>query len=330
MQVGRTVESEAVLRGAIALADRQGLITATLRARNNLYGIYGDDDLREGGALLREGYALGVRFGSGPRLQQFLMLLASDSIKTGDWGAWLDEIEAIEEAETPHAFYQAGFASVRSGLASVRGDEELADAEQAKAEAAAATLDSHMVTAAMALSDANRALFRGEWQAAVRKGLFASADSNFTTEGAAIAAHAAIAGDLHDDLLQVLETMQASPSRGRLSVAAIANAEGGLAAREGRWDEARTGYRQALELRRQAGNLLEEAVTGLEWGGLAADRDPEAATAGAAGEAFFTERGGAAAVERYRAAFVPVGDPASGPAAGTRRSAASRSSVPST
>jgi len=324
--MGRAVETEAVLRGAIAVADREGLITAALRARNNLFGCYGDDDLREGVDLLRDGYALAVRFGSLTFTQQFLMGLATLSVYSGDWGAWLDEIEAIEDAETPHPFYQAAFANIRSVLAAVRGDEDLVDAELAKARAAAAMLDSVTVTAALALSDAYCALFRGEWAPGTHGGVLASADTNFATEGRAIAAHAAIAGDLVDDLRQILEALWASPYRTRLSFAAIANSEGGLAARAGRWDEARIGYRQALELREQAGNLLEKAVTGLEWAALAGSRDPDAQAAGAAGAAFFTERGAAAVVERYRAGFVPVEEAAATPQE-SRRAAAATSKV---
>ena len=328
--MGRVVEAEAALRGAIAVADRRGLISPALRARNNLLLVLGDDDLKEGAALGREGLELAVRFGSGALTQYFVMALATFSINTGDRGAWLEQIETFEEAGTLSPYAQMSFAGTRSQLAALHGDEEVADAEQAKAEVAAATLDSLAVTGALAFSDAFRALWRGEWASAARNGLTASPDFNAATDGAALAAHAAIAGDLQEDLLQALKTLRASPLRARQSIAAIAHAEGGLAAREGRWDEARVGYRQALELRRQAGHLLEEALTGLEWGALAGDREPEAAAAAAAGDAFFAERGAAAAVERYRAAFVPAGDTASVPAVGTRRPAASRSGVRST
>ncbi|MEO6059422.1 MAG: adenylate/guanylate cyclase domain-containing protein [Candidatus Limnocylindria bacterium] len=330
LMMGRMAESEAVLRGASAVADRHGLIAAALRARNNLVGVYADHDLREAADLLREGHALAVRMGSARLTQWFLIGLAGVSIQTGEWGAWMDEVEAIEEAETPHAFNQASFASMRSLLASVRGDEELADAEKEMADAAAATLDSQQVTASQALTDAYRTILRGDWAAAVRSGLLASADSNFTTEAAAVAAHAAVAGDLNDDLLRAVAVLHASPYRTRLSNAAIANAEGGLAAREGRWGEARIGYRQALELRRQAGNLLEEAITGLEWGALVGDADPEAAAAAGAGEAFFVERGGGKAAERFRAAIVPVKERALTAEVDIPSPAASRSGVPST
>jgi class 3 adenylate cyclase/tetratricopeptide (TPR) repeat protein len=328
--MGRIAESEAVLRGVIAVADRQGLIPAALRARNNLAGIYAEDDLRECVAVLSDGHALAVRMGSVRLTLQFLMELANISIDTGDWGAWASEIEANEEPTAAHPFFQASFAGIRSVLAAARGEEDLADAELASAKAAASTLEGNPMVASIALHDANRAFYRGDWAVAVPMGLLASSDSNFTTVGATLAAHAATAGDLRDDLLQVLEALRTSPFHGRLGTAAIAGAEGGLAAREGRWDDARTGYRHALELYRQAGDLLAEAVTGLEWGALAAERDPEATAAGAAGEAFFVERGAEKTVERYRAAFVSVKETASAEQARTPRPASSRSGVPST
>ncbi|MDP9468996.1 MAG: AAA family ATPase, partial [Chloroflexota bacterium] len=327
--MGRIAESEAVLRGVIAVADRKGLIPAALRARNNLAGIYAEDDLRECVATLRDGHALAIRMGSVRLTLQFLMELAAISIETGDWGAWASEIEANEEPTAAHPFFQASFAGIRSMLASARGDEDLADAEVARAKATASTLEGNTMAAAIAIFDANRAVYRGDWDVALANGLIASPDSNFATAGAAIAAHAAIAGDRRDDLLHVLEILRASPFQARLGTAATAGAEGGLAAREGRWDDARTSYRHALELYRQAGDPLAAAITGLEWGAMAAERDPEAAAAAAAGEAFFVERGAAKTVERYRSAFVPMTERTSAQQATAPRPTPPRTGVPS-
>jgi hypothetical protein len=90
--------------------------------------------------------------------------------------------------------------------------------------------------------------------------------------------------------------------------AAMAAAQAGLAAREGRWDEVHTGYRSALDAIHESGYFIHEAMICLEWGMLAGSRDPEALAAGEAGAAFFADRGAAVVVERYRAAFVPVSD----------------------
>jgi hypothetical protein len=88
--------------------------------------------------------------------------------------------------------------------------------------------------------------------------------------------------------------------------AAFAAAEAGQLARLGRIDEARAGFRRAVGLFHEGGDLLSEATIGLNWGLLAGGRDPEAAAAEKAAEAFFTERGAAPMLADYRAAFVPV------------------------
>ena len=147
-------------------------------------------------------------------------------------------------------------------------------------------------------------------------------------EGPDLAADAAVAGNLPDELAQAVGMLQEAHSHGPLTVAAQAVAEAGQAARAGRWDEARVGYRRAIELRHAASDLLGEARAGLAWGMLAGDRDPEAAAAAAAAEQFFSERGGAATVAAYRAAFVPVEGAASSNA-GRKRPMAAPSTVTS-
>lgn len=96
-------------------------------------------------------------------------------------------------------------------------------------------------------------------------------------------------------------------------------------ARTGRLEDARAGFREALGIYRDGGDRLNEALTGLTWGLLAAERDPEAAAAEAAAAAFFTERGAAKMLADYRAAFVPLGAEA---AAAAPRSERTSSKVP--
>jgi hypothetical protein len=112
--------------------------------------------------------------------------------------------------------------------------------------------------------------------------------------------------------------LRAAKYQGRVTASTIAAAEAGQAARAGRWDEARVGYRRAQELQREAGDLFGEAMAGLAWGMLAGADDPEAAAAGAAAETFFTEREAAALVATYRAAFVPTKAAAAAPSRATR------------
>jgi hypothetical protein len=214
---------------------------------------------------------------------------------------------SIEEAEELAPFFESGFAAARSIVAGLRGDLEEATAQEARASRAAGKLQSGMVNAALDLLHGQLAFFQGDWPTAARLTLASTENSNFVLEGAIWASFAAVAGDLRDELRAVLAVDRDSPYQGRMTNAAMAAAQAGLAAREGRWDEVHSGYRSALDGIRESGYFIYEAMTGLEWGMLAGSRDPEALAAAEAGAAFFADRGSAVVVERYRAAFVPVG-----------------------
>jgi len=287
MNLGRMTEAAAMLRGAAAEADRHGLVSGSLRARNNLLGVLAGDNLSEAQALLREGYELALRSGNISFVQQFLMIMAADALRLGEWGAWMNEIAAVEEAETVHPFYQAAFAAQRGILAALRGDQESAAAQMAIADAAAAQMDSKIVTAAGQMTDALIARSAGDWRTAAHQGLAASKDGNFGVEGADVAAQAAVAGDLGSELSDAIAQLRTVQQSGRIAVAALVAAEAGQLARAGRPDEARAGYRRAITLRHEAGDLLDAAMTGLAWGLLAGAHDPEAASAQTEAEAFF-------------------------------------------
>jgi tetratricopeptide (TPR) repeat protein len=304
--LGRTVEAESVLRGAIAVADRNNLPSAALRARNNLLASLQDSN-PEQVELLRESYDMAVRLGHIALRQQFAMALAESANHLGGADRWLSEMASIEEAEELAPFFESGFAAARSIVAGLRGDLEEATAQEARASRAAGKLQSGMVNAALDLLHGQLAFFQGDWPTAARLMLASTENSNFVLEGAIWASFAAVAGDLRDELRAVLAVDRDSPYQGRMTNAAMAAAQAGLAAREGRWDEVHSGYRSALDGIRESGYFIYEAMTGLEWGMLAGSRDPEALAAAEAGAAFFADRGSAVVVERYRAAFVPVG-----------------------
>jgi hypothetical protein len=197
---------------------------------------------------------------------------------------------------------------VRALHAACQGDLEEATAQVSLAEQAASTLQSGMVNAALDLLRGQLAFFQGDWQTAARLALASTENTNFILEGAIWAAFAAAAGNLRDELRGAIVVDRESPYQGRMTSAAMAAAEAGLAAREGRWDQVHTGYRSAMDAIHQSGYFIYEAMTGLEWGMLAGSRDPEALAAAEAGAAFFADRGAGVVVERYRAAFVPLAE----------------------
>ncbi|MDH4334355.1 MAG: AAA family ATPase [Chloroflexota bacterium] len=306
VHVGRIVEGAASLRGAAAEADGHALTASALRARNNLLAVISEEDFRAAIALAEESYQLAIRLGNQGFAFQFAGLLAGMSMDAGEWGAWMDEIQGLEEGEVVPPFYALWFITLRARLAGLRGDLAGAAAGRARAAQLRTQLDSQMVTAGGNLQDAFVAFLAGDWPAAARQALESAVDPNFGTDGPDVAAAAAVAGNLGDELAEAIRLLRDVQGGGRWTAAILTTAEAGQAARQGRWDEARAGYRRALEARHDIGDLLGEALGGLAWGMLASDRDPEAAAAGAAAERFFTERGGAATVATYRAAFVPV------------------------
>jgi class 3 adenylate cyclase/tetratricopeptide (TPR) repeat protein len=322
--MGRSVEAESVLRGAIAVADRNNLWSAALRARNNLQASM-QDSVPEAEQLIEESYEMAMRLGHVVLRQQFVMALVELANNAGRADRWLNEMAAIEEVEELGPFFQAGFAATRSLAAGLRGDLEEAIAQEARASQAATSLQSGMVSAAGDLLRGQLAFFRGDWATAARLARASTENSNFFLEGAIWAAFAATAGDLPDELRALIAFGQASPYQGRMNAAVTTAAEAGLAAREGRWDIVHGGYRSALDAYHESGYFIYEAMLGLEWGMLAGSRDPEALAAGDAGAAFFADRGAGVVVDRYRAAFVPV----SGAAASTPLASEARSGVPS-
>ncbi len=317
--LGRMVEAEVVLRGAVEVAEQAGLSSGALRARNNLMGILADNDLRAVMASAEEGYSASMRHGNRGFGLQFLLQLAQTAQRTGSWNDWIEEVDAVEEAGPISPFYQAAFASLRATLAALRGDQEAAATWLAREREVAAQLESVMVTAAMALTEAYCATLAGDWTTGAQKALESGTNSNFSVEGPDIAAMAAVAGDLPGELTRAIEMLRAAEYQGRVTAASIAAAEAGQTARAGRWEDARLGYRRAQELQREAGDQFGEGMAGLAWGMLAGSQDPEAAAAGAAAEAFFSERGSAAMVAAYRAAFVPIKDAAPGAPARAQR-----------
>ncbi|MEO8639852.1 MAG: hypothetical protein ABI458_08055, partial [Chloroflexota bacterium] len=186
------------------------------------------------------------------------------------------------------------------------GDHERASAQMEIARAAGEELDSRLGTAALAVGGAQIALLQGDWTTAARQALAAGKDDNFSVDGPDLAAQAAVAGALDAKLAEAITMLRAQEQTGRLAAAALAAAEAGQLARSGRWEDARAGYRKALTLRHETGDLQGGAFDGLIWGLLAGDRDPEAKTAQTEAEAFFAWRGATPMVNTFKAAFVPV------------------------
>jgi tetratricopeptide (TPR) repeat protein len=301
----RMVEAEAILRGAIQMADELGLIATGLRARNNLSGPLTFSDQAEAGRLIRDGYEIANRYGHRPFMYQFLVAGLEANFRLGRWRDGIAEVDAIEENETPPPFFQIGFLGWRAVREALQGDVTLAEQRLVRAEQIVPELQSIQVEAFIHLMWAMVRFVDARWEEAVEHGRVAAANSNFTVDGWWITANAAAAGDLQPAMAEAIEGFVAPisfPGRSRDAMQTAVGAA--LAARQGRWDEASTGFAAAFAQQTELGELYYASLTGLLWDALAGSRDPDAAEAGRQAVAFFEERGAMAFVERYREAFV--------------------------
>ena len=302
--VGRVVESEATLRGAIDVAERHGLVAASLRARNNLSLPISFGDLVASEKVSRDGYEMAVRYGHRPFMFQFLLNLLEVDVRRGDWEVDMDHVVALEESESIYPFYRAAFARSRAMRAGLRGDREAAERHLAQAQRDSAELQSNQMVAAVALLRAWVAFFVNDWPMVGRLGPGAAVNSNFSSEAGWVMACAATAGDLAADLDAAIATLAESSLTGAVTDRLHMAASAAHAARHGRWDAAHAGFQEAVDWLLEHGDLTYGHLAGLMWNELTGGRRPEAAAAGSAAETFFAERGGRPFVDGYRAAFI--------------------------
>ena len=305
--VGRLVEGQAVLRGAIAMADQAGLYAAAMRARNNLWGLMMQIDVAAAETLSREGYELATRFGHRPLLYQFLWNLVETAFRRGDWNAWMEERSAVAEEIELHPYYQVGYEVQRAIRLALRGERDAAQDAYQRAVAATKLVQTSQVV----YTELSRGWLRfldGALLEAVHAFEGAATDSNFKFDGLWLAAYAAAAGGLMEELdrsIAALASHRRPPCRrwrreGGGPPAPLDRRELAISTQPG------SGFADAMNALDSAGSALDRHLVGLLWGALLAGEQPEAATAASAsGRGVLLLAGGAASfVRAYRDAFV--------------------------
>jgi len=295
----RIDEAEAILRGAITLADRNGHYWSALRARNNLQSTIAEDiGTSDMVALVSEGVDLARKFGYPGWLAQFLTHRLPTLISLGDWDA--ADRDSAEQSENP---IQPGFAAgYRAQLLALRGDPAASRAAIDEAIAETQTIDTAPQLANLEGEIGLALLFLGDPGGLLRRLPLIPAGGGQEVFVAGNAASAA--GQLGD--ASSLEEIAASIAGERASPMAQAvrlQISAGIAAVHERWDEAHAAYRGALAGYRALELNTEAAFVALEYALYLGPRFEEARSAGAEAEAWFAERGAQAVVERYRAAF---------------------------
>ena len=240
--LGRRREGAALLRAAVELAHAGGFVAAELRARNNL--ATGLDDLGEARAFYRSAEELGARLGNrsmtawARESRRFYDFASAD-----DWdAAMIDSGDADVGAESPLDEIRRLYTNLCIVIA--RGQSS--DALLARLETLSAQVSDPFARAALHSLLADRALLAGSFEMAVDEAFAAAAAmSSFASTNLSTAIRAAVRGGDLARALEALHGIESDPAVGPIQDAALAAARAGVAALEGRTEEAIGGYREA-------------------------------------------------------------------------------------
>jgi tetratricopeptide (TPR) repeat protein len=315
--LSRPDEAEAILRGAVALAERSGHLPTIMRARNNLLSVQAGEIATSGAApFLIESADVARRGGDAHFLSQMLLQLADTYFEAGTWSdaeAALEELAGMDLDSWRRAWY----ASAAGILRAFRGDR--AEAEQALATiedkvAGVDTFWADQVLVATAMFRIAMGDVRMAADIAMPAALSAPDYFPWLVAANAIGGLEPIrAGEL------LAEATRRTPTRAM--TAAVDQITALSAIGEGRWDDARTAFRSALHGFDELDMGLWRALAGLQFDAYLGARFPEARQAGIDAQAMFAANGAESFVERYRDAFqgapAPASDTAAAPARAT-------------
>ncbi|MDL2335040.1 MAG: hypothetical protein QFC55_03285, partial [Chloroflexota bacterium] len=297
----RVREGEVLLRGAMYVAEQRGYISAALRARNNLLGLIGSDDVAAAAEVLTEGYSIAERHGMLTWTYQFAHAALSQSFELGAWDAWID---VVDELDAP-GFYGAWRTIQRAICLAFRGRLDDAYAGAAEARALAGTSSSQAV-ASLAGSEATIHLAAGDWDAVMPSARSGWEHVESVDDSVLAAVVAAVAANEISWAREAVHSLAGIPRPGRAADGRRASHACALAMLEGRWSDARDSYLAARRDLTGASAAFVLALLNVSVGARAAGQFPEASEAATSAEQFFQQVGAQAFVERYRAAFVPA------------------------
>jgi len=286
---GRIREGIAGLRGVLALADSYDLTYAALRARINISGALGAEDPRDAWEIGVAGLADGKRTGQRDLLVTLSANAAQMGIKIGEWqtaAAVLAEAGAMELDPADRFIIQA----IQIMLNALRGEQYEALLQEATEFAGGS--DEPQIASQLESARGWVALVEGRYldahSAAQRSLMLVRAAMN---DDMPVAARSALwAGDL--ELARGAATeLRASGIHGRAIHTSLLGIEAGVAALEGRMEEAVSAYRDAQRRWRDLSVWFELALSELDLIRLVGGERPEIDAAATEAREIFTRLG---------------------------------------
>jgi tetratricopeptide (TPR) repeat protein len=302
--LGRQREAIALLAAAVDLARSGGYVKAEIRARLNL--AISSDDVRRAVETVDRGLELSRRVGdrsmanwaASDRL--YLIYLVAEG--------WED---ALAEAETELTEVRARLItspldeirslSVQGLMRVARGDPT--DATLADIEALAERTSDSFGPGSVHLLRGDRAFLRGDYPEASQEMLDAASDPNISDLGLVRALRVALWSRDAPNARELADRLDAHPSSSTSTVASRISARAGIAALDGRHDEAIAGYRDALARFRAVSRDFDVACTALDFVLLVGREDPSARAAAEEARAIFVRVGARPYLEHLEAAM---------------------------
>ena len=304
--MGRRREGQALLEAAVDVAHAGGFVAAEIRALSNSGA--STEDPREGRIAYLAARDLALRVGN-----RNLARWAGEAARFNAWviaDGW-DEI--LAESEDDRAddrgspLDEARHAAIIAIFKSSRG--EPTDAELATLDTVAAQVsDRYPPAAAHSLRGINAAL-RGDYGLAVDEALLATADEELAPYFLEDAMRATLWGRDLARAHEVADRLDAERSTGIQIATARLAARAGIAAIEGRIDEAILGYREAISRSRASGADFVVATISLDFVHLVGSDHPATRDAAAEARPIFERVRARPYLERLDAATArPVAD----------------------
>lgn len=298
--MGRHREAVMLARGMAQIADEAGALNEQSRARTGLSLYVLPDDPASMVAIALEAAEIAVRGGNRPLEITNLLNIAETSIHVGLWDEAAKAIAELRQRQIGE-WHQGWLMGLDRLLASLRGD--FARADELGSGTDEFSLDVSLAGSTTRLTaSAYSALAKGDLDVAQRDaGEALGLDPMGINASVAldILIHAAL---WRHDLIQVREALVTTQSsRGRALIATRRTAEAGVAALEGRLDDAAEIYRDAIEKWRVLDCVLDLALCELDLVLLLGPNHPDA-TAGKEARDIFTQLGALPFLQRLNEA----------------------------
>jgi len=289
---GRVREGIAELQGALLLAESYGLASTALRARVNLSGSLGSEDPSEALRIGLEGLEGSRRSGNRDVLTVLGVNVAAIAMRQGRFDI---AREALDEAlshdlEAPDRFIVQCVAIIQRAI---QGEPYQAMLDEASifAESWHEPNASLQLNAALGWVNLMAGRFAEGAEASFRS---VSINSAGAVDDLPVAARASLWAGKPEDAQRALEQMTAIGGHGRTIHAQISTMEAGIAAAEGRLEDAAARYGEAIHHWEALGSVLDQALCELDFVRFVGGERPDVL----------------AAAENARRTFEGIGSPA--------------------